>query len=288
METKSEINENNNVEMNIFPKHHRKQQNAVNFDSLLRDKDASMDHLHQSLIPALQTMYKIPEDNQFMLLQPLLNMYIQNKYFGELLKKSRSVLIEDMENVEQSNVQSENVTIHSIDYCSPPPQDQPLDLSIKTKRSQNDMYHSLSDALNLSSSCNNEVAPIKSKSKRSRFKSPSVPAMNIENLNNHQVPSSSSNESDQDYNNSMQVFVKQEYAVFSCHICGQGFGIQDRLAKHVASCHKARKKQTDTTKTYECEVCKRSFARSDMLTRHSRLHTGKTNHCSLLKSLSLI
>ena len=27
-------------------------------------------------------------------------------------------------------------------------------------------------------------------------------------------------------------------------------------------------------KAYYCDVCKRSFARSDMLTRHMRLHTG--------------
>ena len=28
------------------------------------------------------------------------------------------------------------------------------------------------------------------------------------------------------------------------------------------------------TQAYFCDVCKRSFARSDMLTRHMRLHTG--------------
>ena len=30
----------------------------------------------------------------------------------------------------------------------------------------------------------------------------------------------------------------------------------------------------DSGKSYYCHVCKRSFARSDMLTRHLRLHTG--------------
>merc|ERR1711981_210360 len=37
--------------------------------------------------------------------------------------------------------------------------------------------------------------------------------------------------------------------------------------------HKSR--STDSgSKAYMCDVCKRSFARSDMLTRHMRLHTG--------------
>ena len=32
--------------------------------------------------------------------------------------------------------------------------------------------------------------------------------------------------------------------------------------------------KTLTLQAYFCDVCKRSFARSDMLTRHMRLHTG--------------
>lgn len=32
--------------------------------------------------------------------------------------------------------------------------------------------------------------------------------------------------------------------------------------------------QDASAKAYLCDVCKRSFARSDMLTRHMRLHTG--------------
>ncbi len=37
--------------------------------------------------------------------------------------------------------------------------------------------------------------------------------------------------------------------------------------------HKSR--STDSgCRAYPCDVCKRSFARSDMLTRHMRLHTG--------------
>ena len=58
-----------------------------------------------------------------------------------------------------------------------------------------------------------------------------------------------------------------------CPVCGQQFSLHDRLAKHIASRHKAHKQEA-TTKAYFCEVCNRSFARSDMLTRHVRLHTG--------------
>lgn len=62
---------------------------------------------------------------------------------------------------------------------------------------------------------------------------------------------------------------------YVCPVCGQMFSLHDRLAKHMASRHKSRQSPGDTTaKAYLCEVCKRSFARSDMLTRHMRLHTG--------------
>ena len=52
------------------------------------------------------------------------------------------------------------------------------------------------------------------------------------------------------------------------------FSLHDRLAKHMASRHKSRSTDSGTTKAYLCDVCRRSFARSDMLTRHMRLHTG--------------
>lgn len=62
---------------------------------------------------------------------------------------------------------------------------------------------------------------------------------------------------------------------YVCPVCGQMFSLHDRLAKHMASRHKSRTQNSDSSaKAYLCEVCKRSFARSDMLTRHMRLHTG--------------
>ncbi|XP_041986444.1 zinc finger protein 502 isoform X2 [Aricia agestis] len=66
---------------------------------------------------------------------------------------------------------------------------------------------------------------------------------------------------------------------FMCETCGQTFTVHDRLAKHVASRHRDR--APEATRPYECEVCRRRFARSDMLTRHARLHSGvKPYSCS--------
>jgi early growth response protein 1 len=84
---------------------------------------------------------------------------------------------------------------------------------------------------------------------------------------------------------------------YVCPVCGQMFSLHDRLAKHMASRHKSSSSGggagsgvggvassaengggdasgNGTAKAYPCEVCNRSFARSDMLTRHMRLHTG--------------
>ncbi|CAD6198321.1 unnamed protein product [Caenorhabditis auriculariae] len=61
---------------------------------------------------------------------------------------------------------------------------------------------------------------------------------------------------------------------FICATCGQAFSVHDRLAKHIASRHRERSATIDDAKIHRCTLCPKSFGRSDMLTRHMRLHTG--------------
>ena len=51
------------------------------------------------------------------------------------------------------------------------------------------------------------------------------------------------------------------HVAYVCPICGQMFSLNDRLAKHIASRHKTKSPASETTKSYVCEVCDRSFAR---------------------------
>ncbi|CAI5439921.1 unnamed protein product [Caenorhabditis angaria] len=62
---------------------------------------------------------------------------------------------------------------------------------------------------------------------------------------------------------------------YTCQLCGQAFAVHDRLAKHIASRHRQRScTLDDASKIHKCGQCSKSFSRSDMLTRHMRLHTG--------------
>lgn len=61
---------------------------------------------------------------------------------------------------------------------------------------------------------------------------------------------------------------------YVCQHCGQSFSLHDRLAKHVASRHRDRSSSSESPlKSHKCTVCHKAFGRSDMLTRHMRLHT---------------
>ncbi|KAI6221312.1 Zinc finger and SCAN domain-containing protein 22 [Aphelenchoides fujianensis] len=76
------------------------------------------------------------------------------------------------------------------------------------------------------------------------------------------------------------VSVPQTETSFICEHCGQGFSMHDRLAKHIASRHRDRSASMndESSKTHKCNICNKSFGRSDMLTRHLRLHSGATHN----------
>lgn len=59
-----------------------------------------------------------------------------------------------------------------------------------------------------------------------------------------------------------------------CLICKQTFPGFDNMAKHVAKHLPTEVKTDNNNRVHVCKVCNRSFSRSDMLTRHMRLHTG--------------
>lgn len=90
---------------------------------------------------------------------------------------------------------------------------------------------------------------------------------------------------------------------FTCAICGEMFAFKDRLSKHIKSKHRKTEpideskaiapsqqsnnggRNSPNQRNYQCTICNRSFSRSDMLTRHSRVHSGlKPYTCNICNS----
>lgn len=64
---------------------------------------------------------------------------------------------------------------------------------------------------------------------------------------------------------------------FVCPVCGQMFPSFNYLANHMVNhlpSETVTKGPGEGNKIHICKVCNKSFSRSDMLTRHMRLHTG--------------
>lgn len=222
-----------------------------------------------------------PIDRYFPMPSPLFEYYLQTKYLPEIFRLRNHMYSTDSTG------------------AAAPPQDQPLDLSMKNQPfpamagslesvlahhhlQQQHQFH-----LEQQQQLNNP--PSSNKSQNSRRN------QNHNNNNNTSyqhngstvgvpvvkgdVASPTTKESVAwRYNLDVSPVVEEmppgSDVAYVCPVCGQMFSLHDRLAKHMASRHKSRNTNTDISKAYACEVCNRSFARSDMLTRHMRLHTG--------------
>ncbi|KAK4307724.1 hypothetical protein Pmani_020530 [Petrolisthes manimaculis] len=176
----------------------------------------------------------------------------------------------------------------SLESDNSSPQDSPLDLSVKTSGSLKTGSTSSTDSLVLPGtiSLSSPHSPMLAAPKEST-PPPRSPGAPDHRTSHSQLPVPIVKGDVASYNTKDSVALRYHLEVspvveempagadvaFVCPVCGQMFSLHDRLAKHMASRHK--NKQVDTSsKTYMCDMCKRSFARSDMLTRHMRLHTG--------------
>lgn len=201
---------------------------------------------------------------QFWTRQSFINMYIQSKYL-EILAKNQQ---------QQQQPLLAGIKQEPDHECEPksmsPPQEIPLDLSLGSKSIHSD---GSSDQDVWSENAYKENLLLRKADPNDGLNHLIIPR------NNNVISETSLTEQNElilNHNFIANLAALPIVTSYTCTVCGQSFNLQDRLAKHIASCHKQKKKPSDTGKTYECEICKRSFARSDMLTRHSRLHTGKT------------
>lgn len=273
----SEVNENNNIYINKLKHHLSKDSNSISIKQepleMARSHLKSLsEYSNRNMIePNNKSMmmdgnpFKVENSEQLMMLQPLLGLYIQNKYIDDFLRKTQSTYFNQLSKLMRQESPPPPV----------PPQEHPLDLSLKSERMQSESPQSsemefdaavlkypqeLLQQYNFSSSSSSNNNNMMTPTDLSQMYNRTLKLASRRMMSHDQTMMT---ESDTEISNVIQNIVKEEEQIFSCGICNQVFNIRDRLAKHIASCHKNKKKQSDITKTYECEVCKRSFARSD-------------------------
>lgn len=133
----------------------------------------------------------------------------------------------------------------------------------------------------------------------------------INSLESLELPTNSTNvqQVNQDQLKPSTIIIDAENT-FPCPICGEIFAFKDRLSKHIKSKHRNDNNSntnglstsqqpngrnspnqrsyvcnSPNQRSYSCNDCGREFARSDMLTRHSRRHTGlKPYSCDICKN----
>lgn len=267
----SEVNENNNIFVNKlqqlskepFIKQEPYEMSETNRSHLksLKQFNRNMPVIEpKNMMSVDEAPFKVENSEQLMMLQPLLGLYIQNKYIDDFLRKTQSTYFNQLSKLMRTSTESPPLLV--------PPQEHPLDLSLKSERAHSaspqtsDMEYDtvlrypqelLQQYSNFS---NNNTTPAELSQMYNK-------TLKLASRGNSMRINDQMIESDTEISNVIQNIVKEEEQIFSCGICNQVFNIRDRLAKHIASCHKNKKKQSDITKTYECDVCKRSFARSD-------------------------
>lgn len=255
---------------------------------------------------------QVPNSELKVKIQPDQQQYSPQSQMAALDLQNKSIKVESTKPPPQKKQRQPKQQYQSFTE-KPPPQDAPLDLSMKT------ILENITKATvthkqiprSPSSSSSSSVSTLANQwPAQAHDLSASIP--NLANLlvnpaahlNNHPAFTATHNQSSTSNNTLGQVpIIKGDVAspttkesvafryninvspvveemppgtdvAYVCPICGQMFSLHDRLAKHMASRHKSKSGTSEITKSYVCEVCERSFARSDMLTRHMRLHTG--------------
>lgn len=175
---------------------------------------------------------------------------------------------------------------------------------LNKKRKFSDSSFSLDSQTSLAQSHSNHQLP-KLHGKRRQLNKPRRPSVAGEDLVNSVTGSNQQalyQSNQQNLENKPNTIIIDAKNTFTCAICGEMFAFKDRLSKHIKSKHRSKPdanqsakslsavqqsangRSSPSQKSYSCTNCHRTFARSDMLTRHSRVHSGvKPYSCDICR-----
>ena len=172
---------------------------------------------------------------------------------------------------------------------------------LNKKRKFSDSSFSLDSQTSLAQSQQNHQLP-RLQAKRRQVAKPRKPSLNADDLINSISACSQLQSNPPNLENKPNTIIIDAKNTFTCAICGEMFAFKDRLSKHIKSKHRSRSDDNQSSKSlsavqqtangrsspnqksYSCTNCHRTFARSDMLTRHSRVHSGvKPYSCDICR-----